>query len=152
MEIITTTIAVSGFLLSLYNFISAKINARENYSFCVVDSSRLHNRSIRFLVCFENRSESPLTIVSVCFAGQQCELLPKPISGDSSAWNFRHTDHFPLCVPAHGAIYSYLEFVKLNDVPQPLEIDTPVTFEIRSTRRVSRKTVLLKLAAGYLPT
>ena len=151
MEIIAVVTGCLGFLLSLTKWIYDAIKNRENYGIHMVTMSPVTHNSIRFFICIENKSSAPLTIVSISCKGYECDLLPKPIKGHPSDWDFQHTDQFPLCIPAHGAIYSYLEFSKLNaEFVQP-KIGDPVLFEIQTTRRVSKRSVLTNIRSGYLP-
>lgn len=147
MNIVTAVISAAGFLLSVFNFIYLIRSNRERFVISVVDYADF-GPSVRFLLCIRNMSARPLAITSVVYLETVCELDPKKIRGDPTAWNGATTPRFPLCVPACGAYSAYLEFV---DPPRtPLDRGTTVSFEIQTTFRLVRKTVTLPSRSHYL--
>ena len=148
----TFSISLIGFGLSVYNFVHSLITSRENYVLDIIDYEVCTKRVTQFLVCFSNKSDSPLSIISVSYDGTICELEPKKIKGFPTDWNFQSSPRFPLCVPARGCQYAYLEFVSRSPKQKPLSPHTAVNFEIRSTRKLVQKTVSLPEKSHYLHT
>lgn len=155
LSIIASIVGVLGFLLSLYSLVSRAIKARETYTLSVIDYDTQRIRgiwSVRFLVCIENRSDSPLCIVSVSLDGVACTLEPKPVRGNPGAFDFQATAQFPLSVAAHHCRYFYLDFPFESAPEPPLTHGTPVSFCMRSTRRATVQTLPLPHMGCYLHT
>lgn len=149
---ITFWIAVGGFILSVYNAVSKWISNRENYRLELIDYAYRSRNVVQFLVCVSNLSSSPLTLTEISVFGTTCERIPKKIYGKPGEWNFRHTEEFPLCVPARSSKFYYLEFVDSRSGFPALSPGKTVIFEIRSTFRRRQKTVLLSNESHYLHT
>lgn len=150
LGIISCFIAVASFTMSTLSIVLAYIKGRESYTFDVIDYAWRNNRVIQFLISISNRSDNPLTITDITFDKTVCELVPKAIRGDVGAWNFQTTPHFPLCIPAHGCQYAYLEFVGGPFPQNLLDQGKVVTFQIRTTRMQGQKIVSLGRISHYL--
>lgn len=152
---VTFWIAVLGFLLSLIQLIYSVAVNRESYLVHVIDYKKPRSDTVQFFLCIENRSASPLTITDISFCGIHCELLQKPISGTPGNWDYRQTDNFPLCIPSHSSRCSFVEFLDVSggSFPgTPLDPGKTVILEIRSTRLLARKKLLLGCISHYLHT
>lgn len=138
---------IAGFVLSVILAVWGFIQSRENYQITVIDYADF-GPSTRFLISITNLSANPLIITQFRFCGTTCELEPKKIRGEPETWNGVTTPQFPICVPARGAAFAYIEFV---DCPSaPLVPDMLVTFQIQTTARLGLKTVLLPNKSHYL--
>ena len=147
---VTFLIAVVSFILSTGHIVVSVLSGKESYKLEVVDYAYRDKNVIQFLVCIANRSNSPLSIISISAFETTRELFPKMIYGKPENWNFRHTVEFPICIPAHGCQYAYLEFCGDNFQAELLTPDSKVAFEIRSTRKQVRKIALLPKQSCYL--
>lgn len=149
-ENITFLIAVISFCLSVFSLIKSAIQNRESYEIKLIDYATRKKDIVQFMVVILNYSANPLSIVSFSAGETTCELVSKAIRGYPENWNFRSTPNFPVCIPAHGCQYAYLEFVGYQGIP--LAPGTKLTFEIRSTHQRRSKTVLLGDTSHYLHT
>lgn len=147
---ITFLIAIIGFAMSIYSVIRNAIRSAESYTIEVTDYAYRRAEVIQFLVCISNLSDEPLSITEISVFGTTCELYPKMIYGKPENWNFRHTAEFPVCIPAHGCQYAFLEFLGENFRAEQLTPESKVCFEIRSTRKRVQKTVVLGNESHYL--
>lgn len=143
-------IACASLLLSLFILIKDHVQSKENYRIDVIDHAMRTSTIMQLLVVITNYSDNPLTIVSVKCGESICELEPKMIHGTPGKTNFAVSPRFPVCIPAHGCKYVYLEFQDYGHTrPTP---GTSLTLEIRSTRLLARKTVPLGDISHYLHT
>ena len=140
-------VGVLGFCLSLFLVVREYAKQRENYRIEIVDYSTPLSTCL-FLVCIENLASVPLVITEIVYDGARCELVPRRISTTASHDNPTFTPQFPLSVPAGGASYCYIEF--LHETRSPLDPGKAVTFQIRTTRKLERKTVVLGSTSHYL--
>lgn len=138
---------VLGLALSLFIAISGAIKARENYIVRVIDYADFGGTT-RFLISISNNSRTPLVITEISYQGTICELEPKKVRGNPEAWNGATTPRFPLCIPAGGAQFAYIEFLLAQHIP--LSPGTTVTFQIRSTLLLEQKIVVLGRTSHYL--
>lgn len=153
LKIITSVAGVLGFILSLWLAISNAYRNRECYAFSIIDYEVQESRHVvRFLVCITNKSSRALTITEITYCGVCCELEPKRIRGAEGKLGFQATPDFPLCVPAHGAQYAYLQFASEDLAGTELSPGTSVNFQIRSTLHQVQKTELLGNISHYLHT
>lgn len=143
-------ISCISLFVSIYVLISTHLKSCEKYEISIVDYSFRFGYVLQLLVVFTNHSDSPLTIKSVFCDGTICELEPKKIRGNPGSFGFVSTPQFPLCIPAHGCQYAYLEFLSHQyTAPVP---GTTLNLEICSTRKSVQKTVLLGGISHYLHT
>ena len=147
---LTFLMAAIGFVYSIYDFIATRISAKESYQITVVDYATRWDNVLQVLVCITNQSSEPLSIAEISVFGTVCELRPKAIFGLPGNWNFQHTAEFPLCIDRQGCTYAYLEFVGEGLGHKQLNPGTTVNFQIHSTRRQARKTVILGPRSHYL--
>lgn len=147
---VTFCISVISFVVSVLTAASAFIRSRENYAVEVIDHSTPRSDVMQLLVCIRNCSSSPLTILSFAIFGTTCELRPKKIRGNPADFGFQGTPQFPVCVPARGAVYAYLEFVG-GDLPVAgLYPGRRVDLTVRSTIRDRTLSITLPNTACYL--
>lgn len=143
-------ISIASFATSIFLVVHGRIKSRENYSLSVIDHA-FRQKCFQMLIAIVNESDSPLVIVSVSVEGNDCELESKRIRDDVSvAGGIRLSLDFPLCIPAHGCLYSYLEFVDFQGTAPGC--GTHLTLQICSTRKLVQKTVLLGCHSHYLHT
>lgn len=139
------SLCISGFIL-----VSNHMKSKESYDISVIDYAKPFNHVFQMLIVITNYSDSPLTISSVYCAGTICELQPKKIRGVPGQFGFCATPQFPLCIPAHGCQYVYLEFLNYpHTAPTP---GTTLSLKIYSTRKMELKNVLLGDISHYLHT
>lgn len=143
-------IAIISLIVSCSVLISNGIKSRERYNISVVDYAFRRSDILQLLIVITNCSDSPLTIKSIFCGESICELEPKKIRGLPGNFGFVSTPQFPLCIPAHGCQYAYLEFLNYRHTP-PVP-GTSLTLEIHSTLKPARKTVLLGDISHYLHT
>ena len=143
-------IAIISLIVSCSVLISSKIKSREKYTISVVDYALRRRDILQLLVVITNCSDSPLTIKSIFCHESICELEPKMIRGLPDKFGFVSTPRFPLCIPAHGCQYAYLEFLNYRHTP-PVP-GTSLTLEIHSTLKPVQKTALLGDISHYLHT
>lgn len=148
---VTFMIAVAGFLISSYTMISGWYKSLECYELRVVDYTT-HGDVAQLLLCIENHSDSPLTIVEFSAFGKTCELRPKRIRGKPESFGFQATPQFPICISAHGAQYAYLEFVGADVPVAGLYPGSTVRLRVRSTRREESIDIALSRISCYLHT
>ena len=60
------------------------------------------------------------------------------------------TAEFPLCIPAHGAQYTYVLFPGAGVPHKQLTPGTVVNFQIQTTQSLSQRTVILSHTGYYL--
>lgn len=136
--------------ISCFTWISSNINSREKYDISVIDYAKRPNNIFQILIVITNCSDNPLTIKSIYCEKTICELEPKMIRGYPGKFGFVSTPQFPLCIPAHGCQYAYLEFLNFQHTsPVP---GTTLNLEIHSTLKLVSKTVLLGDISHYLHT
>lgn len=152
LDVIFGVAGVLGFFLSLFLAVNSAVKRRESYSVDVIDYCVPRAGVTQFLVCIQNMSDSPLSIICVTYDGMPCELERKKIRVVEGRSNFQTTPDFPLCISGHGAVYSYLEFVDYEREHKPLSPGITVTFEIQSTRHRKQKTLSLHDTSHYLHT
>lgn len=136
-----------GFLLSLYLAFRAWMSGRTKFDLTVLDYNNRYE-SVRFFLMVKNNSSSPLVISSISAFGTTCELEPKKIRGDPTAWNGVVSARFPVRVRAHDIEMFYIELLTRRSIP--LSCGTRVSFQIETNARTVRKTVLLGNMARYL--
>lgn len=149
----SSAIALLSLFLSVGQIVVSVIRSRESYSVDVVDYKQPLSAIVQVLMVIENKSGRALTITEIMLEGVPCELEPKKIRGNEGKFGFCHTLEFPLCIPPHGCMYCYLEFLDIAGSTFPrieLSPGRGLNFEIRSTRRSVRKTVTLKDKSHYL--
>lgn len=143
-------ISVVSFIVSSWTAAISYIRSRENYTVEVIDHSTPRSDVMQLMVCISNASASPLTILSFTMFGTTCELRPKRIRGNPADFGFQGTPQFPICVPAWGAVYAYVEFVD-SDLPVAgLYPGRKVDLTVRSTLRAQTLTITLPATACYL--
>ena len=148
---VTFAIAVVSFLISCYTVITNWYKSLECYELRVVDYTT-HSDIAQMLLCIENHSASPLTVVEFSAFGVTCELRPKRIRGKPESFGFQATPQFPLCIPAHGAQYAYLEFVGADLPVAGLYPGSTVLLRVRTTRREESVSLRLSRLSCYLHT
>ena len=143
-------ISFASLFISFSGIIYRRIKSGENYSISVIDHAFRCN-CFQMLISIVNQSDFPLVISSISCCGNDCELESKRIRDDLAATGGIRLSHdFPLCIPAHGCLYSYLEFVDFQGtVPG---CGTHLMLQIHSTRKLEQKTVLLGCHSHYLHT
>lgn len=147
---VTFGISVVSFILSVWTAVSAFIRSRECYTVEVIDHSTPRSDVMQLMLCISNCSSSPLTILSFSMFGTTCELRPKKIRGNPADFGFQGTPQFPICVPARGAVYAYVEFVA-GDLPVAgLYPGRRVDLTVRSTLRAQTLSITLPDTACYL--
>lgn len=124
------------------------IKERESYSMDIIDYRAFCTES-QFLLCFSNTSTCPLTIIGIKYDGIICLLEPKAIETRRGV-PVRMTAEFPLCIPAHGAQYTYVLFPGAGVPHKQLTPGTVVNFQIQTTRSLSQRTVILSHTGYYL--
>lgn len=148
MEIISVIISVLSLGLSIVLAARTYIKERESYSMDIIDYRAFCTES-QFLLCFSNTSTCPLTIIDIRYDGLICLLEPKAIETRRGV-PVRMTAEFPLCIPAHGAQYTYVLFPDAGVQHKPLTPGTVVNFQIQTTRSLSQRTVTLSHTGYYL--
>lgn len=151
----SAAIATLSLALSAMQIMFSLLRGRESYRVDVVDYKKSGPDIVQLLVMIENRSRSPLTISEIRYKQVPCELEPKKVRSTVTPEQFRMTAAFPLCIAPHSCNYYYLEFVdiSLSNFPHTeLCCGTSLILEILSTRRLARKTVILKHQSHYLHT
>lgn len=124
------------------------IKERESYSMDIIDYRAFCTES-QFLLCFSNTSTCPLTIIDIRYDGLICLLEPKAIETRRGV-PVRMTAEFPLCIPAHGAQYTYVLFPGAGVPHKQLTPGTVVNFQIQTTQSLSQRTVILSHTGYYL--
>lgn len=124
------------------------IKERESYSMDIIDYRAFCTES-QFLFCFSNTSSCPLTIIGIKYDGIICLLEPKAIETRRGV-PVRMTAEFPLCIPAHGAQYTYVLFPSAGVPHKQLTPGTVVNFQIQTTQSLSQRTVILSHTGYYL--
>lgn len=125
------------------------IKEREFYSMDIIDYRAFCTES-QFLLCFSNTSTCPLTIIDIRYDGLICLLEPKAIETKLDGTIVRASAQFPLCIPAHGAQYTYVLFPGAGVPHKQLTPGTVVNFQIQATQSLSQRTVILSHTGYYL--
>lgn len=125
------------------------IKEREFYSMDIIDYRAFCTES-QFLLCFSNTSTCPLTIIDIRYDGLICLLEPKAIETKLDDTIVRASAQFPLCIPAHGAQYTYVLFPGAGVPHKQLTPGTVVNFQIQATQSLSQRTVILSHTGYYL--
>lgn len=146
-SILSSIAGCLGFLLSLYLAFRAWMSSRIKFDLAVLDYNN-RSESVRFFLMVKNNSSSPLVISSIASFGTTCELEPKKIHGDPTAWNGVVSARFPVRVRARDIEMFYIELLTRRSIP--LLPGTRVSFQIETNARTARKTVLLGNKARYL--
>lgn len=148
MEIVSIVISILSLGLSIAIAIRTYLKERESYSADVIDYRSFQTES-QFLFCFSNTSSCPLTIIGIKYDGIICLLEPKAIETRRGVpvWM---TAEFPLCIPAHGAQYTYVLFPGAGVPHKQLTPGTVVNFQIQTTQSLSQRTVILSHTWYYL--
>ncbi len=141
-ENITVTISVASFILSLVSIALQYFRGLERYKLSVVDYAVRYDVLTVFF-SLENRSANPLVIVNVSVLETTCELLPKLVRKILNGQEALTTPMFPVCVPAHGCSYFFLEFHIDRSQQKLLVPGTKVNFQIHTTRRVTKRNLRL---------
>lgn len=136
-----------GFLLSLGLSVRTWLSRRTAFDVEVLDYND-NRESARFLLAVKNRSESPLVISAISAFGTTCELEPKKIRNDPTAWNGAVSARLPIRVRARDIEIFYIELLTGRTVP--LSAGTQVTFQIQTIARSVPKTVPLGNRSHYL--
>lgn len=147
-ENITLLIAVISLLLSVWQWISEAFRKRTNVKIDIIDYTLIGVKDgvvAQFYVQITNKSLAPIAITSVSFENVVCELEPHRIRGGNSPAN---TPLFPLNISPRSAQSFYLEFVGVPNIS--LKQGKTVDFEIHSTWKSERKSVLLGNISHYL--
>ena len=150
IEKTTFVIAVLGFLFSCVHGLTAICKNLEKYKISVIDYRKFTPKTVTFFLCVTNRSSSTLTLTAVKFCGVECELEPKKIKNHPSPEAFYWSAQFPVQIPPRQAQIFYIEFVDEHLRNIELNPGTAVNFQIRSTRRQARKSLLLGQPSHYL--
>lgn len=148
MEIVSIVISILSLGLSITLAVRTYLKERESYSADVIDYRSFQTES-QFLFCFSNTSSCPLTIIGIKYDGIICLLEPKAIETRRGV-PVRMTAEFPLCIPAHGAQYTYVLFPGAGVPHKQLTPGTVVNFQIQTTRSLSQRTVILSHTGYYL--
>lgn len=148
MEIVSIVISILSLGLSITLAIRTYLKERESYSADVIDYRSFQTES-QFLFCFSNTSSCPLTIIGIKYDGIICLLEPKAIETRRGV-PVRMTAEFPLCIPAHGAQYTYVLFPGAGVPHKQLTPGTVVNFQIQTTQSLSQRTVILSHTGYYL--
>lgn len=148
MEIVSIVISILSLGLSIAIAIRTYLKERESYSADVIDYRSFQTES-QFLFCFSNTSSCPLTIIGIKYDGIICLLEPKAIETRRGV-PVRMTAEFPLCIPAHGAQYTYVLFPGAGVPHKQLTPGTVVNFQIQTTQSLSQRTVILSHTGYYL--
>lgn len=148
MEIVSIVISILSLGLSIAIAIRTYLKERESYSADVIDYRSFQTES-QFLFCFSNTSSCPLTIIGIKYDGIVCLLEPKAIETRRGV-PVRMTAEFPLCIPAHGAQYTYVLFPGAGVPHKQLTPGTVVNFQIQTTQSLSQRTVILSHTGYYL--
>lgn len=148
MEIVSIVISILSLVLSITLAVRTYLKERESYSADVIDYRSFQTES-QFLFCFSNTSSCPLTIIGIKYDGIICLLEPKAIKTRRGV-PVRMTAEFPLCIPAHGAQYTYVLFPGAGVPHKQLTPGTVVNFQIQTTQSLSQRTVILSHTGYYL--
>lgn len=148
MEIVSIVISILSLGLSITLAVRTYLKERESYSADVIDYRSFQTES-QFLFCFSNTSSCPLTIIGIKYDGIICLLEPKAIETRRGV-PVRMTAEFPLCIPAHGAQYTYVLFPGAGVPHKQLTPGTVVNFQIQTTQSLSQRTVILSHTGYYL--
>lgn len=148
MEIVSIVISILSLGLSITLAVRTYLKERESYSADVIDYRSFQTES-QFLFCFSNTSFCPLTIIGIKYDGIICLLEPKAIETRRGV-PVRMTAEFPLCIPAHGAQYTYVLFPGAGVPHKQLTPGTVVNFQIQTTQSLSQRTVILSHTGYYL--
>ncbi len=148
MEIVSIVISILSLGLSIALAVRTYLKERESYSADVIDYRSFQTES-QFLFCFSNTSSCPLTIIGIKYDGIICLLEPKAIETRRGV-PVRMTAEFPLCIPAHGAQYTYVLFPGAGVPHKQLTPGTVVNFQIQTTQSLSQRTVILSHTGYYL--
>lgn len=148
MEIVSIVISILSLGLSIAIAIRTYLKERESYSADIIDYRSFQTES-QFLFCFSNTSSCPLTIIGIKYDGIICLLEPKAIETRRGI-PVRMTAEFPLCIPAHGAQYTYVLFPGAGVPHKQLTPGTVVNFQIQTTQSLSQRTVILSHTGYYL--
>lgn len=148
MEIVSIVISILSLGLSIAIAIRTYLKERESYSADVIDYRSFQTES-QFLFCFSNTSSCPLTIIGIKYDRIICLLEPKAIETRRGV-PVRMTAEFPLCIPAHGAQYTYVLFPGAGVPHKQLTPGTVVNFQIQTTQSLSQRTVILSHTGYYL--
>lgn len=148
MEIVSIAISILSLGLSITLAVRTYLKERESYSADVIDYRSFQTES-QFLFCFSNTSSCPLTIIGIKYDGIICLLEPKAIETRRGV-PVRMTAEFPLCIPAHGAQYTYVLFPGAGVPHKQLTPGTVVNFQIQTTQSLSQRTVILSHTGYYL--
>lgn len=148
MEIVSIVISILSLGLSITLAVRTYLKERESYSADVIDYRSFQTES-KFLFCFSNTSSCPLTIIGIKYDGIICLLEPKAIETRRGV-PVRMTAEFPLCIPAHGAQYTYVLFPGAGVPHKQLTPGTVVNFQIQTTQSLSQRTVILSHTGYYL--
>lgn len=149
MEIVSIVISILSLGLSIAIAIRTYLKERESYSADVIDYRSFQTES-QFLFCFSNTSSCPLTIIDIRYDGLICLLEPKAIETKLDGTIVRASAQFPLCIPAHGAQYTYVLFPGAGVPHKQLTPGTVVNFQIQTTQSLSQRTVILSHTGYYL--
>ena len=147
---VTFGISVASFLISVWTAAVALIRSRECYTVEIIDHSAPRSDVMQLMLCISNASSRPLTVLSFSMFGTTCELRPKKIRGDPEAFGFQGTPQFPICIPAWGAVYTYVEFVGGDFPVAGLYPGQKVVLTVRSTLRARSLSITLPDTACYL--
>ena len=148
MEIVSIVISILSLGLSITLAVRTYLKERESDSADVIDYRSFQTES-QFLFCFSNTSSCPLTIIGIKYDGIICLLEPKAIETRRGV-PVRMTAEFPLCIPAHGAQYTYVLFPGAGVPHKQLTPGTVVNFQIQTTQSLSQRTVILSHTGYYL--
>lgn len=149
-ENIAVIISVLSFLLSLGLAVRTFLKERESYSVSVTDYRIINDDVALFLLCIENKSDTPLVILSLRYDGIPCKLEPTKIYGKPGNFDARISADFPLRIPGHDALYTYLVFHDAQIRQKKPVPGTAVNFQIQTTRHLSHKTMILSHTRYYL--
>lgn len=136
------------------------IKERESYSMDIIDYRAFCTES-QFLLCFSNTSTCPLTIIDIRYDGLICLLEPKAIETKLDGTIVRASAQFPLCIPAHGAQYTYYvydrysrQFNKMRDTlgldPRHRPHDGRVQFVTMAKKAGLDEYVIKKIVGHYI--
>lgn len=149
-ENIALIVSIISLLISLAMPVIQFLNSREKYRISVVDYRSPTDISAQLLVCIENLSDSPLTIISIFLDGVCCALDARTLRDMDYSRRAERIIKFPVCIPAHGAQYCYLEF--FDEALQGILLfpGKELTLQIHSTFRQEYKSTILGNRLYYL--
>jgi len=149
-ENITFALALLGSIGTACNWFYIYCSNRKKIGITVFDYVVYPNSAVQFFVHIQNRSLSPICIISFALFlnGKEvaCELSPKKIRGAGS--DLITSSPFPINLAPKQGYQCYLEFIKCKNIS--LIPDKKVVFVIHTNRGPIKKCVTLGGISHYL--